>query len=90
MKCWSRALGPQQLRRMLGAVVAVVRGVESEAWLERCLGVDTVATPLVPAEAVWLEGFELDVATACARRRAGRVGKGEKLCPMNGGEGGEG
>jgi len=76
--------GPQQLRRMVGALVAVVRGTEGLEYLTRCFDaagppVDTVAAP---AESVCLEGVEfgysagdwretlhLDGAAAAAMRR---------------------
>jgi tRNA U38,U39,U40 pseudouridine synthase TruA len=49
----ARQQGPQQIRRMMGAMIAVVRGVEGEEYLECCVkGEESVATPLIPAEVI--------------------------------------
>ena len=55
------AFGAQQARRMAGVLVALVRGVEGEDYLRRCVdGRHQVATPLAPAEATWLASFSMD------------------------------
>jgi len=51
---------PEQLRRMLGALTAYVRGAEDETYLERCFTERFVPTPVAPAEAVCLESVTFD------------------------------
>ena len=57
----AKEFGAQQLRRMLGVLVAVVRGTEGDDYLKRCLSPkQRVATPLAPAEATWLVSMTLE------------------------------
>ena len=44
-----------QVRRLAGVVLAVVRGIEEDCFVDKCFGPLPVSTPLCPAEAVWLE-----------------------------------
>jgi len=62
----AKSFASQQLRRMVGALVAVVRGVESLEYLDRCFSEAQVPTPAAPAEA-----FSLD-STTILKSREGR------------------
>lgn len=60
----------QQVRRMAGVLVAVVRGCESIAYVDQVAdGSVRTETPMVPAEAVWLDAVHLkeDAAEALGR-----------------------
>jgi len=74
--------GTQQLRRMLGAVVAEVRGTEGEGYVESCFGPHAAIAPAAPAEALcldavtfgpqgwdWRRALGLDCEAAETRRR---------------------
>ena len=61
----AREFGAQQLRRMTGVLVALVRGVEGDDYLQRCFDPrQQVATPLAPSESQRLVAFsfERDIA----------------------------
>ena len=61
----AREFGAQQLRRMAGVLIAYVRGVEGDDYLERCTCTrQHVTTPLAPAEATWLAGYGLEAKAA--------------------------
>ena len=61
----AREFGAQQCRRMIGVLIAVVRGTEGDEYLQRCLDSrQSVATPLAPAEATWLDSIVLDAKEA--------------------------
>ncbi|CAE7294476.1 RE1 [Symbiodinium natans] len=68
--------GPQQVRRMAGALVAVARGSEELAYIARCFEDEPVHVPPVPAEAVALEAVELGPPNAAWRGPA-RVDEGQ-------------
>ena len=60
--CVGAAASPSlcpQVRRVAGVLLAIVRGAEDDAYLDRCFTQKDVATPIVPAEATWLETFLL-------------------------------
>eukprot|EP00928_Gymnodinium_smaydae_P020081 TRINITY_DN17756_c0_g2_i1.p1 TRINITY_DN17756_c0_g2~~TRINITY_DN17756_c0_g2_i1.p1 ORF type:complete len:865 (-),score=178.73 TRINITY_DN17756_c0_g2_i1:70-2637(-) len=54
--------GPQQLRRMAGALVAIVRGSEPLSYLERCFDTVQSLAPAAPAESVCLSAIEFGPA----------------------------
>lgn len=73
----AREFGAQQLRRMVGVIVAVVRGTEGAEYLQRCLASRrSVATPLAPAEATWLVSIGFDEAAAMGYLCEGGEGGG--------------
>lgn len=67
----AKSFAPQQLRHMLGAVVAVVRGCEDLSYLHRCFEEHVVPTPAAPAEALALHSTVLH---SCDRRWRQAVG----------------
>ena len=48
-----------QVRRMAGVVQRVVSGAEPPEYIDRCFEPEPCATPLPPAEAMWLDRAEL-------------------------------
>ena len=84
----AKEFGAQQLRRMAGVIIAVVRGIEGSDYVERCISANQqVATPLAPAEAFFLAAFALSnekvaeaylgadaVSSVVVDEREGRVG----------------
>lgn len=63
----AREFGAQQVRRLVGVCVALVRGVEGDEYLARCLnGRQHVATPLAPSESQCLLSFSLEAHEAAA------------------------
>lgn len=50
--------GPQQLRRMLGALVAVTRGTEDLSYIERCFDTVVMPAPAAPAESIFLDSVD--------------------------------
>jgi hypothetical protein len=55
----AREFAPQQVRRMVGALVAVVSGRAEIEYIDRCFSDAEVLTPLAPAEPMWLERIQL-------------------------------
>ncbi|CAE8716690.1 unnamed protein product, partial [Polarella glacialis] len=55
----SADFGPQQLRRMAGALVAVVRGSEPLSYIDRCFQEAPLQAPAAPAEVICLEAVEI-------------------------------
>jgi tRNA U38,U39,U40 pseudouridine synthase TruA len=87
----ARDFAPQQVRRMGGAIAAVVSGRRPSEYIDRCFSEADVHTPLAPAESMFLEQVEvsprarsawaahLPSAGACAlaRGRHGEAGAGQ-------------
>ena len=55
----AREFAPQQVRRMVGVLVAVVSGRAEIEYIDRCFSDAEVLTPLAPAEPMWLERIQL-------------------------------
>mmetsp|Transcript_50348 Transcript_50348/g.163143 ORF Transcript_50348/g.163143 Transcript_50348/m.163143 type:complete len:595 (-) Transcript_50348:541-2325(-) len=72
----AREFGAQQVRRMVGVLVAVVRGVEGDDYLQRCLDPrQQVATPLAPSESQWLACFSFEAQQAAMYLPSGPCAK---------------
>jgi len=55
----AKSFAPQQLRHLLGALVAVVRGCEDLEYLKRCFQEEPLPVPQAPAEALSLHAVTL-------------------------------
>eukprot|EP00929_Paragymnodinium_shiwhaense_P107575 TRINITY_DN7374_c0_g2_i2.p1 TRINITY_DN7374_c0_g2~~TRINITY_DN7374_c0_g2_i2.p1 ORF type:complete len:808 (+),score=159.28 TRINITY_DN7374_c0_g2_i2:73-2496(+) len=54
----AREFASQQLRRMVGVVVAVMRGIEEPEYIDRCFGKEKLTLLPAPAEAVCLDSVQ--------------------------------